>query len=414
MVSAPTAGRRRRVVILVENLPVPFDRRVWQESQTLRDAGYDVTVICPAAEGFPAGRYSIEGIAVRRFALPVEAARTTGYIAEYLLALLAMLRHLCAVAFRGRVDVIHACNPPDLLFMLAVPFKVLCRTRFVFDHHDVSPELLLAKGHSRRSLVVRLALVLERLTFRYADVSIATNDSYRRLAVERGRMDPSRVFVVRSGVNLERVRMVGGNASLKRGREHLVAYVGVMGRQEGIDYLLDAAYAIVHGMGRRDVQFTLAGSGPEIERLKARSRELGLNGYVEFLGRVSDDVLFQLLETADVCVNPDEHNLMNDMSTMNKILEYMAFGKPIVQFDLTEGRISAGEASLYSSPNDAVAMAKDIVELIDDPHARERMGAIGRERLVSSLTWDHQKAALLNAYEMATCGPKSATRPIAS
>jgi len=385
----------------VENLAVPFDKRVWQEARTLRDAGYDVNVICPRSAQHPGAHEVLEGVHIYRYASPFEARRPAGYLLEYPLALASQLLLALKVHRAGRLDVIQACNPPDLLFLVAQPFRLLTGTRFVFDHHDACPELMMAKGRRPGSLLVRLMERLERWTFATADVSIATNESYRRIAIERGGMAPEDVFVVRSAPTVSRFSGAREDPAVRRGKRHLVAYVGVMGIQEGIDYLLEAADILVNGQGRRDIQFSLAGSGPEFARLVARAEKLGLQENVSFLGRVSDDDLAALLSTADVCVNPDEANAMNDISTMNKIMEYMALGKGVVQFDLTEGRVSAGEASLYARRNDAGSLAACIAELIDDPARRARMGEVGRARFLTRLSWEHSVPHLLAAYDRA-------------
>jgi len=302
-------------------------------------------------------------------------------------------------AASGRqVDVVQACNPPDLLFLAALPLVLLRRARFVFDHHDVSPELLMAKGRSANSRAVRLATFLERATFNRAVVSIATNQSYRDVAITRGGMAPEDVFVVRSGP-AKGWDPVAPDPALRRGRRYLVGYVGVMGVQEGIDLLLEAARLVV--AQRDDVTFALAGSGPEAKRLRAPSESMGLADHVTFLGRVSDADLVRLLCTADVCVNPDEVNPMNDISTMNKVVEYMALGRPIVQFETREGRVSAGEASLYAAPNDPASMAEAIIRLLDDPDPRAEMGAAGQRRFETELAWSQQVPQLLAAYDRA-------------
>jgi len=419
-VSRTQLNRRRRphVLILVENLAVPFDRRVWQEARTLQSAGYDVDVICPRSKQHPKAEEILEGVRILRYASPFEARRTAGYLLEYPLALLSQLALAIKASRAGRIDIIQACNPPDLLFLVAWPFRLLTRTRFIFDHHDASPELLMAKGRRRGSRLVRFAELMERWTFSGATVSMATNESYRRIAIDRGRMSPEDVFVVRSGPDLARFAAAREDPAMRRGKKHLVAYVGVMGIQEGIDYLLDAADILVNRQGRTDVQFSLAGSGPEYSRVVARVAELGLEGNVSLLGRVSEEVLAALLTTADICVNPDEWNEMNDISTMNKILEYMALGKPIVQFDLHEGRVSAGDASLYAQPNDAQSLAQGIVELLDDPSKRGLMGKVGRVRFEEQFSWEHSAPALLAAYQRAltgsrprTPGPRASRKP---
>lgn len=385
------------VLIIVENLPVPFDRRVWHEATTLRANGFEVSIICPTAPGYEARYEELGGIRIHRHPLPLEARGALGYAAEYGAALFWQTVLAWRIWSRSRFDVIHACNPPDTIFLVAGIFKLLFGARFVFDHHDLNPELFEAK-FGRRGLLYRLVVALERMTFRIADISIATNESYRKVAIERGGMDPERVHVVRSGPKLERMRIIPPVEARRRGRRFLVGYVGVMGRQEGLHYLLEAARHIVHDLGRHDIQFGLVGSGPELDSLKGLARDLGVEDYVTFTGRIPDEDLLEILNTADVCVNPDEFNPMNDKSTMNKIMEYMALAKPIVQFDLTEGRFSAQDASLYARPNDAIDLAAKILELLDDPERRERMGKAGRTRLIEALTWEHEEAKLLNAY----------------
>lgn len=387
----------KRVLILVENLPSPFDRRVWQEANALKDAGHIVSIICPTGKGCEEKYVEIDGIAIHRYNLPTEAEGAIGYAVEYSAALFWTFLLSWKVLFTRGFDVIHACNPPDLFFLIGGFFKLLGK-KFVFDHHDINPELYEAK-FGRRDFFWKLMVALERWTFRTADVSIATNESYKRIAIERGGMDPARVFVVRSGPSLERLRVLPPDESLKRGRKYLVGYVGVMGKQEGIDLLLQAARHVVHDMRRTDIHFGLVGGGTSLEEMKALAQELGVADYVTFTGRVPDADLLAMLNTADVCVNPDIANEMNDKSTMNKIMEYMALGKPIVQFDLAEGRFSAQEASLYAQKNDAQDMAAKIVELLDDPDRRARMGEFGRRRVENELEWRYEVPKLLAAYE---------------
>src|ERR1051326_3373238 len=383
----------RRVLILVENLPSPFDRRVWQEATTLRDAGYAVSIICPTGKGCESKYASIDGIDIWRYDLPTEGEGALGYAVEYA----AALAHTFRLTWKVKFDVIHACNPPDLFFLIGGFWKLFGK-KFLFDHHDANPELNVAK-FGRRDFFYRLMCLCERLTFRTADVSIATNESYRRIALVRGGMHPRRVFVVRSGPSLERMKVVPPKPALKKGRKYLVGYVGVMGKQEGIDLLLQAVREIVFSFKRKDVQFGIVGGGTSLEEMKALARELGVEDYVTFTGRVPDAELLAMLNTADVCVNPDVANEMNDISTMNKIMEYMALGKPIVQFDLAEGRFSAGDASLYAKKNDVADFATKIAALLDDPERRQAMGEFGRRRVVDELEWRHEAPKLLQAYE---------------
>ena len=398
----------RRVLILVENLPSPFDRRVWQEATTLRAAGCGVSIICPTGPGCTSKFEVIDGIEIHRYHLPVEASGAIGYALEYLIALAWTFALAWKVYFTRGFDAIHACNPPDLFFVIAALFKPL-GVRFLFDHHDLNPELYEAK-FGRRGFLYRLLVALERWTFRLADVSIATNESYRTIALERGGMPPDRVFVVRSGPSLARMKILPPDDRLKLGRRFLVGYVGVMGAQEGIDLLLQAIRHIVVDLGRTDVQFGLVGGGTSLDEMRELAERLEVSSYVTFTGRVPDAQLLAMLNTADVCVNPDVANEMNDKSTMNKIMEYMALGKPIVQFDLTEGRRSAQSASLYARHNDAVDFGNRILELLGNPQRRAEMGAYGRARVENELEWRHEVPRLLAAYDALWSAPEGLWR----
>lgn len=393
----PLAGKR--VLIVVENLPVPFDRRVWQEARTLAAAGASVSIICPVGKGHQQRREVLEGIHIYRHPLPLDASGALGYLFEYGAALFWETLLAWRIFFTRGIDVVQGCNPPDLIFLVALPFK-LFGVKFIFDHHDINPELYEAK-FEKRGPFWRLMVLLEKLTFKTATVSMATNESYRKIAIERGGMSPDRVFVVRSGPDLSRLKQVSPVDHWKNGRRYMVGYVGVMGDQEGVDLLIDAAHHIVYDLKRTDVQFCLVGGGPSLEKLKALTIERGLGDFITFTGRAPDQELFEVLSTMDVGVNPDRVNPMNDKSTMNKIMEYMALGKPMVQFDVTEGRFSAREASLYAKANDPVDMAEKLLDLLGDPERRNSMGAFGRRRVEEELSWDYQIAPLLTAYKTA-------------
>lgn len=387
------------MLIVVENLPVPFDRRVWAEATTLAAAGYTVSVIGPKGKGATADYELLEGVHVYRHPQPPEGEGALAYLREYASA----LSHELRLAFRVRrergVDVLHGCNPPDLIFLVAWalrPFGV----RYVFDHHDICPELYETK-FGRRGPLWRLMLLVERLTFRTALVSIATNESYAEIARRRGGMAPEDVFVVRSGPKLDRLVLRPPRPELKRGARHLVGYVGVIGPQEGLDLLVAAAAHLIGPMGRADVHFGIVGDGPARAAVEAEVAAHGLGAHFTFTGRAPDELLLDMLSTADVCVNPDRATPMNDLSTMNKILEYMTLGKPIVQFDLKEGRASAGEASLYAAHDDPVDFAEKIASLLDDPARRAQMGRIGRARIEAGLSWGHSAPRLLAAYDRA-------------
>ncbi len=386
----------RKILIIVENLPLPFDRRVWHEARTLTAAGAQVAVICPTGKGYEAAHEEIDGVQIYRHSLPLDAKGAAGYLLEYGAALFHETRLAWKILFKHGFDTIQGCNPPDLIFLVALPFRLLGK-RYIFDHHDINPELYEAK-FGKRGFFWRLMVIFEWLTFRSAGVVISTNDSYRAIAMARGGKNPEDVFVVRSGPDLTRLTRLPANPAWTNGRDAMVGYVGVMGDQEGIDLLLEAAREIVFDRGR-NLQFVLVGGGPALAELKALTAELGLENHVTFTGRAPDETLFEVLSTADVCVNPDRVNPMNDKSTMNKILEYMAFEKPIVQFDVTEGRVSAQDASLYAAPNDTADFAAKILELIDDPARGAAMGRAGRVRVETALSWDYQIAPLIAAYQ---------------
>lgn len=393
-----SAGKKKRVLIIIENLPAPFDRRVWQEAITLRNAGYSVVIACPTGKGYEKKYEVIAGIPIYRYRLPIEGSGALGYLVEYSTALIFQFYIAFRVYFGPGFDAIHACNPPDNIFLVGGFFKLLFRKKFLFDHHDINPELYEAK-FGRRDFFYKVMLAWERWTFKTADISIATNESYKQIAIERGKMNPEEVYVVRSGPQIERLKILPPVDELKKGRKYLVGYVGVMGAQEGIDYLLRAVEHIVKQMGREDIHFGLVGSGTDLEAMKEYAVELGIDEYVTFTGRVPDQELLEMLNTADVCVNPDVANEMNDRSTMNKIMEYMALGKPIVQFDLKEGRFSAQQASLYAAKNDWIDMAEKIVQLLDNPEKRKEMGEFGRNRVINELEWQYEAPKLLQAYE---------------
>ncbi|MFF5210360.1 glycosyltransferase family 4 protein [Streptosporangium sp. NPDC000396] len=387
-----------KALILVENLSVPFDRRVWQESTTLRDAGWDVHVICPRGTKRDTEPYvEIDGVKIHRYPLRAATGGPLGYLQEYGTA----LWHTFRLARRiGPVDVVHACNPPDLLFLVA---RMLKRrgARFVFDQHDLVPELYLSRFDRGEDFLYRAVCRLEQLTYRAADVVIATNESYREVAIARGGKKPEDVFVVRSAPVVERFHQVPVEEPLKRGKAHLLCYLGVMGPQDGVDYALRSLARLRDDLGRTDWHAVFLGSGDTFEDMVALSRKLGLSECVEFTGRVPDEDLLRYLSAADVCLSPDPLNPLNDVSTMNKIMEYMAMARPIVSFDLREAKVSAGDAAVYAPANDEPEFAKLIARLLDDPEERRRMGEIGKARVSGPLSWEHSRSALLAAYEAA-------------
>ncbi|MFD0417339.1 glycosyltransferase family 4 protein [Streptomyces sp. NPDC127108] len=413
MLGNATGGDRRgrRALILVENLSVPFDRRVWQECTTLRDAGWTVDVICPRGEKRDTEPEAvIDGVRIHRYPLRAATGGPAGYLKEYGSALWHTYRLARKV---GPVHVVHACNPPDLLFL---PARWLTRrgARFVFDQHDLVPELYLSRFDRGEDLLYRGVRALERLTYRAADIVIATNESYRDVAVRRGGKRPEDVFVVRSAPAVERFQPVPPEPELKRGKPHLLCYLGVMGPQDGVDYALRALAKLRDDLGRTDWHAVFVGSGDAFDSMVGLSRRLGLSDRVQFTGRIPDADLVRYLSTADVCLSPDPRNPLNDVSTMNKVLEYMAMGRPIVSFDLREARVSAGEAAVYAPANDEAEFAKLVALLLDDPERRARMGKIGQERISGELSWQNSQVSLLAAYAAACRDrtPASARAPI--
>lgn len=389
-----------RVLMLVENLPVPLDRRVWQEARALRDAGHEVTVICPRMRGFTAREEVLEGITIHRHWISGEAGGIGGFLAEYASALWGEM--VCAVKAwrRGGFDVIHLCNPPDVLFLVALPFKLLAGVRVVYDVHDLWPEMFEAKFR-RRGLLHRVIRGAQLATLALADAVITTNESVTAGVRGRGGKGEEDLFVVRTAPQ-DLDTNVEPDEGLKKGRAHLVGYIGVMGDADGVQHLLEAAHHLVVKGGRRDVQFLLMGTGPEHGRLVRERDRLGLGEFVDMPGRVTNAELFRALKTMDLGVACDPINGYNDTCTMNKTLEYMAFGKPQVMFGTREGRVSAGESAVYVMENDGVQLGEAIGRLLEDPEGRERMGRLGLERLRGELSWERSTKNLHAAYRHAT------------
>lgn len=386
---------KKKILIIVENLTVPFDTRVWQEAVTLVNNGYTVSVICPKGKGYTKEEEILQGVHIFRHDLPPEGNGALGYFKEYFFALKEETRLAKKVYKEIGFDVIQGCNPPDDIYMVARKFKKY-GVRYVFDHHDICPELFEAKFGRTKGLLYFSQIWLERQTYKHCTFAFATNESYKKIAVERGKMDPEKVIILRSGPKLNRMRIMPPKEELKRGYKYMVGYLGVIGQQEGVEYLLTAAKYIKER--ENNVFWGIVGAGPHLEALKKMATDMGLDDCVKFTGRIPDQQMLEYMNTADVCVNSDKYNRMNDKSTMNKVLEYMALGKPIVQFDLTEGRYSAQEASLYARNNDAVDMAEKIMELLKNPEKRKKMGEYGRNRIMTELSWEHTSQALTEGY----------------
>lgn len=399
------ATHGQRILILVENLPVPFDRRVWMEATTLHDAGYQVSIICPKGD-YPRFHEVLDGVSIYRYPLP-SLGGMVGHLVEYGIAVPMTFLLTWLVFFREGFDVIQSANPPDFFFSIGAVFKLLGK-KYVFDHHDLVPEMCETRWSGwKRTLMHGLCRAAEWATFRTADRVISTNESYRQIALTRGKMAPDRVVVVRSGPRLNRFRPAPPRPELQNGQRHLVGYIGVMGPNDGLEYLLKAAAHIVYDRKRTDVEFALIGGGDCYADLVAMNRQLQLEPYVRFTGRIPDDEVMALLSAADVCVAPDPKDALNDLSTMNKIIEYMAMGKPMVAFDLREARVSAGEAAVYATPNDPVEFGDKIIDLLGDPEKRRAMSVLGRQRFEAQLAWEHQERALLGLYRDLLGAPRA-------
>ena len=397
-VSARETPQPTRLLIIVQNLPVPFDRRVWLECQALISAGYQVAVVCPKGSGEPAYEV-IDSVELYRYRPYAPGGSKVSFIAEYAYSFLATTWGALKARRSGRFAVLQACNPPDIFWPLALAFRALEGTRFVFDHHDLCPELFQSRFPSGPKLPYKGLLALERRTHRAADHVIATNDSYREIAMTRGGKRAHEVTVVRTGPDLLRLQPGEGDPELRRGRRYLVAYIGVMGPQDGVDIVVRAADIVVNKLGRDDIAFTLIGSGDCFDDLVALRDELGLAGHVEFTGRAPDELVERIMSTADAGLSPDPKNPLNDVSTMNKTMEYMAFGLPVIAFDLRETRVSAGSAAVYVEPNDEHEYAEAVVALMDDEPRRAQMGKLARERVEEELAWSHQESAYLGVYQ---------------
>jgi glycosyltransferase involved in cell wall biosynthesis len=391
-------ANRPRILIIVQNLPVPFDRRVWLECRALTAAGYDVTVVCPMGKGDPQQEI-LDGVTLLKYRPYAPGGQALSFVVEYAYSFLATARLVLRARRSGKFNVLQACNPPDIFWPIARWLRRRDGTRFVFDHHDLCPELYDSRFPDGSALPRRGLLALEKATFRTADHVVSTNTSYADIAIRRGSKSKSEVTVVRTGPDEERLQRKEPVPALRRGRQHLVGYIGVMGPQDGVDLAVRAAAHVVHDLGRTDVAFTFMGGGDCYEQLLGLRDQLGLQDHLDLPGRVSDDTVVDVLSTAAVGLSPDPKNPLNDVSTMNKTLEYMAFGLPVVAFDLKETRASAGAAALYVENGDVAAYGIAILELLDDPDRREVMGKTGRLRIEKGLGWPYQRDAYIGVFD---------------
>ena len=391
------------VLIIVENLPVPADRRVWQEATTLHQAGYSVSVICPKGKGYDKAYEQVAGVNIYRHPRGVEGSGAVTYFLEYAIALFWEFVLSLRVLRRHGFDIIHACNPPDLIFLIAVFYKLFLGKKFLFDQHDPAPELYAVK-FARQDFFYRLLRLLERWTFRSADGSLATNPTLKQHAVDKGGMPPDRVWIVRSVPDLGRFGQVKPDPSVRRAFRYLVGYVGMIAEQDGVDLLVEAMGHIAKRLHRTDIACLIIGDGPQAGRLKALTRELGIADIIEFAGYISGDALPAKLAACDIGVVPDPPNACNVMMSMVKVFEYMAIGLPFVLFDLAQARRDASGAALIVAEPTPQALGEAIVALLEDKAGRERMRNHGRERANSFFQWEVEKRSLLAAY--ATLAPR--------
>ena len=391
---------KQNVLILVENLPVPFDRRVWMEAKTLQENGYQVHVICPNSKKHPALREVIDGVQIYRYPTIIEGRNSIGTLFEYGWAIFAMGSISFYLSCKKSFSVVQVCNPPDILFMATWAPRLLRRAKLIFDQHDINPELWESKGHSTNDFFGRLLLWAEQATYRRSSKVISTNESYKEIAIQRGRKLPQDIFVVRSAPR----RSFAIDAlpiTRPSDQANKVVYIGTMGHQEGIDILLGALKILVTEYGRTGIQLDLIGDGPERRHLEALSTKLELSKNVTFHGRVSDEELQRIALQADIAVNPDRPSKMNDLSSMNKIVEYMALGRPIIQFACVEGEKTALGASRSVRGSDPKSLAKALLNLLENELDRFNMSVFGLKRFRDDLAWEHQESKLISAYSAA-------------
>ena len=403
-----------KILMLVENY-FPQDTRVANEANLLTDAGYQVSVI--ALRSHDQTRHeTLNGVEIYRVPtlelfkktsftnasrmklLLVKLKAFVGYTVEYCYLTMACFVVSGYIFVRRGFDVIHCHNPPDTLFLVALPFKLLGK-KFVYDQHDLCPELYRSRYRAAEGFATRLLQMLEWFSLKLADVTIATNESYKQIQIERANKNPRDVFVVRNGPNETRMRPVTPSARLRGMNKHILCYVGSLNPQDGVDYLLRSLRLLLHGLRRSDFHCVIMGTGDSLQDLRDLAENLELNGCVDLAGFVSDEDLQANLAAADICVDPDPSSPLNDVSTWIKVMEYMAYAKPIVAFDLKETRFSAGDAAIYVQPNKEAEFAQAIVELMGQPELRKKMGAQGRRRVEQELQWNKVGRNLLAAYE---------------
>lgn len=394
---------KRSCVIIVENLPVPFDRRVWQEALALRQAGWQVSVICPATKRHPQRFECLDGIAIYRHPLPLEARGKFAFLFEYTAALLHEFRLLVKVWQQRGFQVIQACNPPDLIFLTAIPFKLIGK-RFVFDHHDVSPELFEAKFH-RKGTMHRLLLWFENLTFRTANLVISANDTYREIAISRGGKRPEDVVTVYSVPGKSRIRRVEPEVEVRKGKKFVLGYVGIIGDQDGVDHMVMAVEHLIRDKGFLDFHAVIVGDGPALNSTRELAAKRRLNDFITFTGYLSGDVLLRHLSAFDIGIIPDPVNAYNDKISMNKVFEYSALGIPSVAYPLTETRRLLGDAAVYADGDTPFDLAMASFRLISEDGLRNRCAQSASRLAESAFRWEREAEKLVTAYERLAPAP---------
>jgi len=385
-----------RCVIVVENLPVPLDRHVWQQALSLKDAGWDVSVICPATPLWPNKREQLEGIDIYRHGLPLEGNSVVGHVAEYAMALFHEFRLLLTIWNAKGFDVVHVCNPPDLLFLIALPFK-LRGVRLVFDHHDLAPELF--EAIHGRGLIHKLLLFLERMSFRSADVVLSSNRAFKKLALNRGGVCEARTFVVHTVPEVKHVRRVAPDRTARAGASVVIGYLGIIGRQDGLDHLLQAARIALDQHEGPGFRLVIVGDGPALPEIKVLAQELGLDDAVVFSGYLMGDELAAQMSDFDIGVIPDPKNSFNDKLSMNKVFEYSAMGIPIAAYALDGTVEMLGGTAIYAPTEDPEGLAVAMRALVNDPELRRAKGAAAKRLADDKFRWEAEAASLLAAYD---------------
>jgi glycosyltransferase involved in cell wall biosynthesis len=397
-----TAKNKKKVLMLVENNSLPFDKRVWRESLTLKNHGYEVKAICPKGKEHKTDYEVIEDVEIYRYNPKFSDGTAKGFIIEYLHSIIVMFfKSLYIFFFKGGFNIIHTANPPDTLCLIAFFYKIF-GVKFIYDDHDLVPESYIDKfpGQSKKNnFILKILYFLQKLSYKYSNIVISTNESYKKIASERGGKAPDKVFVVRNGPDTRVFDYTEPDQSLKNGFEHMAAYIGIMGSLDGVDYIIKACHYLVYEMNITNIYYVLIGSGDEFDKLQAMADQLKVTDYIRFTGRIPDYDAIKILSTSDVCLSPDPYNHLNNISTMNKIMEYMVCKSPIVSFDLQEARFSAQKAALYVENNSVIEFAKGIIYLLENRAVAADMVKFGYNRVKNELSWESNEKLLLNSYD---------------